>query len=253
MPRTIRSALSKAKRPFKCSTSSKSSPLLTQSLILTGHRRPFKLNPMRSILFCLLAFALLPTPTRAQAPVFETVPAASSVKFYVKASVALTGKFDEWHASLKFKSPDVTTGVLDIKIAAASVNTGSGMKNDKLKSKDFPLNQSHRDWPRELRRRRQFLHPRSLKTRNPQADSHRQRNRHRHHQRHHGLRPQRLRHDQRHPLHQNRRPRRSNCRPTRKTTQRPTHRLPAIVSHTAALLLSASILLITVTPLPRSR
>jgi polyisoprenoid-binding protein YceI len=92
---------------------------------------------MRSILFCLLAFALLPTPTRAQAPVFETVPAASSVKFYVKASVALTGKFDEWHASLKFKSPDVTTGVLDIKIAAASVNTGSGMKNDKLKSKDF--------------------------------------------------------------------------------------------------------------------
>jgi polyisoprenoid-binding protein YceI len=92
---------------------------------------------MRSALLCLLAFTLLPAPTRAQAPVFETVPVDSSVKFYVKASVALTGNFDEWHAFLKFKSRDVTTGVLDIKIAAASVNTGSGMKNDKLKSKDF--------------------------------------------------------------------------------------------------------------------
>jgi polyisoprenoid-binding protein YceI len=36
-----------------------------------------------------------------------------------------------------FPSTDVTTGVLDIKIDAASVNTGSGMKDDKLKSKDF--------------------------------------------------------------------------------------------------------------------
>jgi polyisoprenoid-binding protein YceI len=31
----------------------------------------------------------------------------------------------------------VTTGVLDVKIQADSVNTGSGFKNDKLKSKDF--------------------------------------------------------------------------------------------------------------------
>jgi YceI-like domain len=31
----------------------------------------------------------------------------------------------------------VTTAVLDIKIQAASVNTGSGMKNNKLKGKDF--------------------------------------------------------------------------------------------------------------------
>ena len=32
---------------------------------------------------------------------------------------------------------DVEGGVLDIKIQADSVNTGSGMKDDKLKSKDF--------------------------------------------------------------------------------------------------------------------
>ncbi|MGC2108565.1 MAG: YceI family protein [Candidatus Korobacteraceae bacterium] len=64
-------------------------------------------------------------------------PETSTIKFYVKASVALTGNFEKWDATLTFTSPDVTTGVLDVKIQAASVNTGSGMKNDKLKSKDF--------------------------------------------------------------------------------------------------------------------
>jgi polyisoprenoid-binding protein YceI len=34
-------------------------------------------------------------------------------------------------------SPDVSTGVLDVKIQADSVDTGSGMKNGKLKDKDF--------------------------------------------------------------------------------------------------------------------
>jgi polyisoprenoid-binding protein YceI len=33
--------------------------------------------------------------------------------------------------------PDVTTGVLDVKIQAASVDTGSGLMNSKLKGKDF--------------------------------------------------------------------------------------------------------------------
>jgi polyisoprenoid-binding protein YceI len=51
--------------------------------------------------------------------------------------VAIEGKFDKWDATLKFPSTDVTSGVLDIKIQAATVNTGSGMKDDKLKSKDF--------------------------------------------------------------------------------------------------------------------
>ncbi|MGC2768882.1 MAG: YceI family protein, partial [Candidatus Acidiferrum sp.] len=45
--------------------------------------------------------------------------------------------FDKWDATLTFTSPDVTTGVLDIKIEADSVDTGSGMKNGKLKGKDF--------------------------------------------------------------------------------------------------------------------
>jgi polyisoprenoid-binding protein YceI len=40
-------------------------------------------------------------------------------------------------ATLTFASTDATSGVLDIKIQAATVNTGSGMKDDKLRSKDF--------------------------------------------------------------------------------------------------------------------
>ena len=86
----------------------------------------------------LLAAALLPSLAQAQAPVFViSPPPQSTVKFSVKASVAIEGTFDKWDATLTFTSPDVTTGVLDIKIQAASVNTGSGMKDGKLKGKDF--------------------------------------------------------------------------------------------------------------------
>jgi polyisoprenoid-binding protein YceI len=92
---------------------------------------------MRLALLSLLTIVLLPASGGAQVPVFKTTPENSSIKFYVKASVALVGQFDKWDASLKFTSPDVTTAVLDIKIAAATVNTGSGMKDNKLKSKDF--------------------------------------------------------------------------------------------------------------------
>jgi polyisoprenoid-binding protein YceI len=55
----------------------------------------------------------------------------------VKASVAINGTFDKWDATLTFTSTDVTTGVLDIKVQADSINTGSGLKDDKLKGKDF--------------------------------------------------------------------------------------------------------------------
>jgi polyisoprenoid-binding protein YceI len=92
---------------------------------------------MRLALLTLLTVALLPLPTHAQVPVFKTTPEESSIKFYVKASVALVGDFDKWKASLTFSSRDVTTAVLDIQIQAATVNTGSGMKDNKLKSKDF--------------------------------------------------------------------------------------------------------------------
>ena len=51
--------------------------------------------------------------------------------------MAIEGKFDKWDATLTYPSTDATSGVLDIKIQAASVNTGSGMRDGKLKSKDF--------------------------------------------------------------------------------------------------------------------
>jgi polyisoprenoid-binding protein YceI len=89
----------------------------------------------------LLASALLFVPNQthgdAGVPVFKITPVESSVQFDVEASVAIKGVFDKWEATLTFSSPDVSTGVLDIKIQADSVDTGSGLKNGKLKGKDF--------------------------------------------------------------------------------------------------------------------
>jgi len=87
---------------------------------------------------CLVSSAVFPSLSRAHAvPVFAITPEDSSIKFFVKASVALEGNFDKWDATLTYTSPALSTGVLEINIQAASVNTGSGMKDGKLKSKDF--------------------------------------------------------------------------------------------------------------------
>jgi polyisoprenoid-binding protein YceI len=80
----------------------------------------------------------VPRPADSEAiPVIKITPAESKIKFDVKASVAIVGTFNKWEATLTFASTDVTTGVLDIKIQADSVDTGSGVKNGKLKGKDF--------------------------------------------------------------------------------------------------------------------
>ncbi len=93
---------------------------------------------MRIALLCLLVCTLLSAATPAtDVPVVHITHHDSTIKFSVKASVALEGKFDKWRSTLVFTSPDVTTGVLDIKIEADSVDTGSGMKNGKLKSEKF--------------------------------------------------------------------------------------------------------------------
>lgn len=92
---------------------------------------------MRLVILCLVASGVLPLPSRAQVPVFKIAQEDSTVRFSVKASVALEGTFQKWDATVTFTSPDISTGVLDINIQADSVNTGSGMKDGKLKSKDF--------------------------------------------------------------------------------------------------------------------
>src|ERR1700746_4000160 len=96
---------------------------------------------MRLAFLCLLACVLSPSLPQAQAPdgvpIIEIMKEDSSIKFQVKASVKIEGTFDKWDATATMTSPDVETGVLDIKIQAASVNTGSGMKDGKLKGKGF--------------------------------------------------------------------------------------------------------------------
>jgi polyisoprenoid-binding protein YceI len=93
---------------------------------------------MRLAVICVFVSALIPSVSLAQGvPVFAITPLESSIKFDVEASVAIRGTFDKWNATLTFTSPDVTTGVLNVEIQAATVNTGSGLKDGKLKSADF--------------------------------------------------------------------------------------------------------------------
>ena len=103
---------------------------------MTMKRKVLTRRRLGFALLFLLAYAFPPL-SRAQAPVFEIVPLESVINFHVKASTKISGKFDKWDATLTFSSPDETTGVLKINIQAASVDTGSGLKNGKLKSKDF--------------------------------------------------------------------------------------------------------------------
>jgi polyisoprenoid-binding protein YceI len=105
---------------------------------LTTAPKNIKLRIMRLAILWLLCSSLLPAAASAPGvPVVHVTHHESTIKFFVKASVALEGKFDKWQSTLVFTSPDVTSGVLDLKIEAGSVDTGSGMKNGKLKSDKF--------------------------------------------------------------------------------------------------------------------
>jgi len=100
--------------------------------------RAVRVRQLAVLIFLAIQFSPL---VRAQAPaavpVFKITPVESSIKFDVEASVAIKGTFDKWDTTMTFTSTDVSTGVLSIKIEADSVDTGSGMKNGKLKGKDF--------------------------------------------------------------------------------------------------------------------
>jgi polyisoprenoid-binding protein YceI len=100
---------------------------------------------MRLPIFCALLFAVLIPAGHAQVPEYAITPQQSMIKFHVKSSIDLTGKFEQWGATIRFSSANVESGALDIRIEAASVDTGSRMKNDKLKSKDF-FNVAHDPW-----------------------------------------------------------------------------------------------------------
>ncbi len=96
---------------------------------------------MRRTILCLVAVVLIASSALAQTPsavpVFQITPGQSTIKFDVKASVAIEGTFDKWEAALTFTSPAAESAVFDVKIYAASVDTGSSIKDNKLKSADF--------------------------------------------------------------------------------------------------------------------
>lgn len=96
---------------------------------------------MRRTILSLSAFLVFSFVAQAQSssvpPVYKITPVQSKVSFAVSASVSIEGTFEKWNATLKFTSDHVSTGVLDVKIEADTVNTGSHMKDDKLKGKDF--------------------------------------------------------------------------------------------------------------------
>jgi len=87
---------------------------------------------------CVMAFLASPRSSYAQeVPTYEVTPTESSIKFGVESSVSIKGIFEKWNTSIQFSSRDVRRATLDIEIEAGSVNTGSHMKDNKLKGKDF--------------------------------------------------------------------------------------------------------------------
>jgi len=87
---------------------------------------------------CLMAFLASPLASYTQeVPTYEVTPVESSIKFGVESSVSIKGIFEKWNTRIKFSSRDVRSAALDIEIEADSVNTGSHMKDNKLKGKDF--------------------------------------------------------------------------------------------------------------------
>ena len=95
---------------------------------------------MRSV-FCFLSSTLFALMTWAQLPtdvaIFKITPVKCTVRFGVKASVPIEGVFGKWDSTLTFTSNHAEDAVLDVKIQAKSVDTGSGMENEKLNSKEF--------------------------------------------------------------------------------------------------------------------
>src|SRR5215469_4226846 len=90
-----------------------------QHWILPMKRTKPTLRFLHVTVLCFSAVVGFVPRGRAQAPVFEITPVNSWIKFHVKSSATIAGKFDKWDANLTFSSPDETTGVLEIKIEAA--------------------------------------------------------------------------------------------------------------------------------------
>ena len=99
------------------------------------------LSTLIRYVFALTAFLTgilaSPHPSGAQVPAYEVTPEESTIKFNVDSSVSIRGVFERWNTRITFSSREVRSAAIDIEIEADSVNTGSHMKDNKLKGKDF--------------------------------------------------------------------------------------------------------------------
>jgi len=95
--------------------------------------RQLALQIALSLLATLVVCAITQAPPSPVAPTYKITPVLSTIAFHVKASISIEGTFETWNATLAFASPEASTGSLDIKIRADSVNTGSKSKDKKLK------------------------------------------------------------------------------------------------------------------------
>src|ERR1700739_182241 len=112
----------------------------TENWIRRSNRRGCLSTRIRVVLAptaLLISFLASAQPSSAQIPTYEITPEESTIKFGVDSSVSIKGVFEKWNARVTFSSRDVRSAAIDIEIEADSVNTGSHMKDNKLKSKDF--------------------------------------------------------------------------------------------------------------------
>jgi len=112
----------------------------TENWIRRSNRRGCLSTRIRYVLAptaWLISFLASAPPSSAQIPTYEITPEESTVQFGVDSSVSIKGVFEKWNARVTFSSRDVRSAAIDIEIEADSVNTGSHMKDNKLKSKDF--------------------------------------------------------------------------------------------------------------------
>jgi polyisoprenoid-binding protein YceI len=102
--------------------------------------RTLQIAVLTLLLTTLVAPVLFQPEAQAQSeqgvPVFQITPVLSKITFHVNASVKIEGIFEKWDSTLTFTSADVSTGHVDVKIQADSVNTGSKSKDNKLNGKD---------------------------------------------------------------------------------------------------------------------
>jgi len=99
-------------------------------------RRPAVVKLAIGLVAVLLSGSLAQAQSSRGAVDYEITPTVSKIKFHKNASVPLEGIFEICQAKLPFASPDPATGILEVKIQADSVHTGSQLKDARLKSEN---------------------------------------------------------------------------------------------------------------------